>query len=202
LHGIANLYILLSSRRTLLSETKASHNVDSLTPRNEPGKTCGGAWHPSAQTTRREDHRDLPMQDKHAAKITHLARRLIEYETDITIPAPEGDHDSPAFRVCEKLRQPLSRLAGAAGFRSLLSRALALAGSDVRWVKAIHVAANGSLEGLDDARIHVSPFEINEGEVVVVAQLIGLLVMFIGGGLTMRLIHEAWPREGFEDEEI
>jgi hypothetical protein len=112
---------------------------------------------------------------------------------------PAGVNNSPAFRVCEKLRQPLSRLAGVAGFRSLLSRALALANDEVRWMKAIHVRADGSLEGLDEAQAQLSETEIADGEIVLIAQLIGLLVTFIGEELTLRLVQESWPDAPFDD---
>jgi len=112
---------------------------------------------------------------------------------------PAGVNNSPAFRVCEKLRQPLSRLAGVAGFRSLLSRALALANDEVRWMKAIHVRADGSLEGLDEAQAQLSETEIADGEIVLIAQLIGLLATFIGEELTLRLVHESWPDAAFDD---
>ncbi|HEX5453228.1 MAG TPA: hypothetical protein VFX06_05495 [Stellaceae bacterium] len=82
-------------------------------------------------------------------------------------------------------------MAGVAGFRSLLSRALALADGEIRWLKAVHVDANGSLEGLDEAQL--SDAEIAEGEAVLVAHLLGLLVTFIGEALTLHLLHEAWP---------
>ena len=112
---------------------------------------------------------------------------------------PAGVNNSPAFRVCEKLRQPLSRLAGVAGFRSLLSRALALANDEVRWMKAIHVRADGSLEGLDEAQAQLSETEIADGEIVLIAQLIGLLATFIGEELTLRLVQESWPNAAFDD---
>jgi hypothetical protein len=112
---------------------------------------------------------------------------------------PAGVNNSPAFRVCEKLRQPLSRLAGVAGFRSLLSRALALANDEVRWMKAIHVRADGSLEGLDEAQSQLSETEIADGEIVLIAQLIGLLATFIGEELTLRLVQESWPNAAFDD---
>jgi hypothetical protein len=112
---------------------------------------------------------------------------------------PAGVNNSPAFRVCEKLRQPLSRLAGVAGFRSLLSRALALANDEVRWMKAIHVRADGSLEGLDEAQSQLSETEIADGEIVLIAQLIGLLATFIGEELTLRLVQESWPDAAFDD---
>jgi hypothetical protein len=142
------------------------------------------------------------MPDRGARRISQLVRRLIELEAGTMTPARADNLDSPSFRVCEKLRQPLSRLVGTAGFRALLSRALALAGDEMRWLKAIHIAADGSLEGLDDMLVDVSPHEIGEGEVVLVAQLIGLLVTFIGAGLTMRLLHEAWPHEGFDNMQM
>ena len=112
---------------------------------------------------------------------------------------PADTHNSPAFRVCEKLRQPLSRLAGMAGFRSLLSRALALANDEARWLKAIDVKADGSLGGLDEAQARLLEGEIAEGEIILIAQLIGLLVTFIGEELTLRLVQQTWPDAAFDD---
>jgi|SoiMethySBSTD1v2_1073268.scaffolds.fasta_scaffold191789_2 hypothetical protein len=130
-------------------------------------------------------------------RLKEFARRLVVYET--AGPTPVGAQKSAAFRVCEKLRQPLSRLAGLAGFRSLLSRALALANDEARWMKAIHIKADGSLEGLDEAQAQLAEDEIAEGEVVLIAQLIGLLVTFIGEELTLRLVQESWPDAPFDD---
>ena len=114
---------------------------------------------------------------------------------------PEGTHQSAAFRVCDKLRKPLSRLAGVAGFRSLLSRALALAQDNARWMKAVHITKDGSLEGWDEAQGRRSKDEIAEGEIILIAHLIGLLVTFIGAGLTLRLVQEEWPEAIFKDLE-
>lgn len=121
--------------------------------------------------------------------LRNLARRLLALEASAgKTRAADG---SAAFTVCEKLRLPFSTLAGVAGFRSLLSRALALASDEVRWLKAVHVSAQGSLEGLDQAQL--SDAEIAEGEAALVAQLIGLLVTFIGSTLTLQLLQLAWP---------
>ena len=124
-------------------------------------------------------------------RLRQLARRLLALEAaSADTREAEG---SPAFRVCEKLRQPLSTLTGTAGFRSLLSRALALANQEVRWLRAVHVNSDGSLDltGLGGAQL--SGAEIAEGQAVLVAQLLGLLVTFIGPALTLRLLQEAWP---------
>ena len=137
------------------------------------------------------------MPNSATQRLKVFARRLVVHETAATKSA--GAQKSAAFRVCEKLRQPLSRLAGVAGFRSLLSRALALTNDEARWMKAIQVKADGSLEGLEEAQAQLSETEIAEGEVVLIAQLIGLLVTFIGEELTLRLVQESLPDAPFDD---
>ena len=83
---------------------------------------------------------------------------------------------------------------GKVGFRELLSRALALANAEVPWLRAVHVKADGSFEGLDELGAQVDPDEFSEGRVVLLAQLLGLLVTFIGEELTLRLVREVWPK--------
>jgi hypothetical protein len=95
--------------------------------------------------------------------------------------------------VCEKLRLPLAKLAGVAGFRSLLSRAVALAKSEDPSLVAVRVGADGSLEGLDAPGQDQGTGAGGAAGVVVVAQLLGLLVTFIGEPLTLRLVRDAWP---------
>jgi len=130
-------------------------------------------------------------------KLRKFARRVLALEAAAGIPT---DAESPAmFRVCEKLRQPLSRLAGVAGFRSLLSRALALADDEVHWLKAVQVKMDGSLEGLNEIEAQLSQREISQGEILLIAQLIGLLVIFIGEPLTLRLVQETWPEVSWSD---
>jgi hypothetical protein len=96
-------------------------------------------------------------------------------------------------QVCEKLRLLLSKLAGAAGFQSLMSRALAMAKAEVPSLEAVQVRADGSLAGFDGGGQNQHAGAIGQGGVVVVAQLLGLLVTFIGDSLTLRLVRDAWP---------
>ncbi len=106
---------------------------------------------------------------------------------------PPATGGREAVRVCEKLRLPLARLAGVEGFRSLMSRALALAKAEVSSLAAVQVRADGSLEGLDGAGPDRDAGAGGKGGAVVVAQLLGLLVTFIGEPLTLRLVRDAWP---------
>ena len=58
----------------------------------------------------------------------------------------------------------------------------------------MNVKADGSFEGLHPLGVQRDPDEIAEGGVVVLAQLLGLLVAFIGEELTLRLVQEVWPK--------
>jgi hypothetical protein len=99
----------------------------------------------------------------------------------------------PAFQVCEKLRAYLATFMGTAGFREVLLCALPRATSEIPWLRAVHVNADGSLEGLEKLQARLDPDKLVEGEVVLVAQFLALLEAFIGEGLTLRLVREIWP---------
>ena len=60
-------------------------------------------------------------------------------------------------------------------------------------MRALHIEADGSLDGLGKLEMKPDPREIAEGEVALVSQLLGLLVTFIGPALTLRLLHDIWP---------
>lgn len=122
--------------------------------------------------------------------IRDFARRLLALEAARDEPSVVSGR--VAVRVCEKLRLPLARLAGDAGFRSLMSRAVAMAKAEVPSLAAVQVRADGSLEGLDGPGQDQNA-GAGEVGVVVVAQLLGLLVTFIGESLTLRLVRDAWP---------
>lgn len=98
------------------------------------------------------------------------------------------------FQVVEKLRSPLATLMGKAGFRVLVSRALGLAGKEVPWLRTVHVKADGALEGWEELQPQLDPEEWRAGGLALIAQLLGLLVAFIGENLTLRLLREVWPK--------
>ena len=124
-----------------------------------------------------------------------LAQRLLAYE------AVAGENSEPAesaaFRVCAKLRQPLTIFAGLAGFRSLLSRALTLARARAPSLSAVQVATDGSLQGLDEREPQIDKEQDRDGGAILIAQLIELLLTFIGEGLTLRLVQDVWPEAAF-----
>jgi hypothetical protein len=120
--------------------------------------------------------------------IRNLARRLIAFESACIPPDGMGGESA---RACDKLRVPLAKLTGAAGFRSLMARALVLATAEVPWLASVKMRADGSLERFDEVgRQQGSGVEAGT---VVVAHFLGLLVTFIGEPLTLRLVRDAWP---------
>ena len=126
-----------------------------------------------------------------------FAEHLIAYETR----GHKSSETKPtvAMLVVEKLRPQLANLMGKAGFRALLSRSLALASTDIPWLRAVHVKSDGSFEGLDELEAQVGPDDFFEGRVVLLAQLLGLLVAFIGEKLTLHLVREVWPKLSLND---
>ena len=127
-------------------------------------------------------------------EIQDLARRLLAFE------AARGNSSAAradaAAQVIEELRLHLIKLAGVAGFRSLLSRALTLAKAEAPSLNIVQIRADGSLEGFDgiegSRELEVGAEAVQAGTVLV-ANLLELLVTFIGEPLTLRLVHVTWP---------
>jgi hypothetical protein len=145
-----------------------------------------------------------PVRDVRMNKSTNetrtFAKRLIAYEE-------LGDASSPVtrtlgFHVSDKLHPYLAALMGSGGFHALLSRALALATAEVPWLGGVQVKADGSLDGMEKIQDQLDADKILEGRVVLLAQLLGLLKAFVGEILTLRLLHDVWPRMPLNDLEF
>ena len=96
----------------------------------------------------------------------------------------------------------LASLMGSAGYRSLLARAVALAGAEVPWLRGLHIRADSRLEETAELLSKLSAQEIARGEVALVTELLGLLVTFIGPALTVQLMQEAWPEADLGEMEF
>ena len=125
-------------------------------------------------------------------KMRDLAELLIAYET--SGKKSSATKTAAAFPVIERLRPHLASLMGNTGFLALLLRAQARAERDVPSLRAVEVKADGSLHMPDESAAQIDPENGVEGGVVLLAQLLGLLVTFIGEHLTLRLVDEIWPK--------
>jgi hypothetical protein len=121
-------------------------------------------------------------------KTRELARSLVASEADAT---PTSLHTEPAtVRVYEKLRRQLGAPVGPDGFQALASRALALAKSESPRLRAVQVTANGGLRGLGEVESQADADEDGEAGVILIAQLLGLFLTFLGEATTLRLIED------------
>ena len=128
-----------------------------------------------------------------------LALRLITYEAGAA-KASES-MGAPTLRVYEKLRQCLGEFVGVAGFQSLVSRALTLARPEAPSLSAVRVTPDGYLQGLGEVetQIDMDKDRAGEGEIILIARLLGLLRIFLGEALTLSLLRNAWPGAAFDD---
>jgi hypothetical protein len=124
--------------------------------------------------------------------IQNLARRLIALEA-LCVAAPTAG-DCRAEQVCEKLRLSLVKFAGNAGYRTLISRALAMAKVEAPSLEAVQIRPDGSLEGFD--RIEI--IQDRQSAEIVLGHLLSLLVTFIGERQTLGLVRAAWPDDLLE----
>ncbi|MDB6169520.1 MAG: hypothetical protein JWM88_2384 [Verrucomicrobia bacterium] len=126
-----------------------------------------------------------------------LAQRLIAEERRNGNDSDEGSR--AAFRVCEKLRRPLSTFAGAAGFRSLFSRALVLAKVESPLLEGVQIQPDGSFGYAAELEAQLATEDAARAGAALADQLLGLLVTFIGEALTLRLVHDVWPKAALKD---
>jgi hypothetical protein len=117
-----------------------------------------------------------------------LARSLVAREADTSTTCL---HTEPAtVRVYDRLRRQFSRPVGVDAFQVLASRALALAKSESRRLSAVQITANGGLRGLGEVESQTDTDEDGEVGIILIAQLLGLFVSFLGEATTLRLIED------------
>ena len=138
--------------------------------------------------------------DQATPALRDLARHLLALEVNQT----EHLHQEvqTALRVIEKLRSYLFKMVGSAGFQALLARAVVLATAEVGWLKVVRVQDDTTLQGFQEAAQQQPAKAVTLGSTALLAQLLGLLVTFIGEALTLRLVEDIWPGAHGEDENV
>jgi len=121
-------------------------------------------------------------------KTRDLARSLVACEADTSTTSL---HTEPAtVRVYERLRRQLGAPVGVDGFQALASRALALAKSECSRLSSVQVTADGCLRGLGEVESQTVTDEDGEAGIVLIAELLGLFLTFLGEATTLRLIED------------
>ena len=139
---------------------------------------------------------DYLQMSRATPQIHEFAKRLIALEARSNSAKAKSP---PAFSAIEKLRPHLATLMGNAGFRAILSRALALASAESSWLSTLHLSVDGSLQGSNEIAREADSRQVAEGTVALVSQLLGLLATFIGEDLTVHLVREVWPQLSVND---
>jgi len=134
------------------------------------------------------------------SEVRDIAEILLARETNLCTER-DGELEA-ALSALGKIRSYLVKLVGIAGFQALLARALALTTAEVSWLTAVRVQADTNLEGFREAAQSQSAQAVATGSVLLVGQLLGLLVIFIGEALTLRLVEDIWPEAGSNDSHL
>jgi hypothetical protein len=154
------------------------------------------ALHSAQDLARRERTESMSAQQK----TRELALSLVASEADT---APATLHAEPAtVRVYERLRRQLGAPVGADGFRALASRALALAKWESPRLSAVQVTANGGLRGLGEAESQGDADEDGEAGIILIANLLGLFLTFLGEATTLRLIEDLRLQVDVKTEQV
>jgi len=121
-------------------------------------------------------------------KTRDLARSLVACEADAST---NSLRTGPAtVRVYERLRRQLGAHVGVDGFQALASRALALVRSHSPRLSSVQVTADGGLRGLGEVVSQREADEDGEAGIILIAQLLGLFLTFLGEATTLRLIED------------
>ncbi len=134
----------------------------------------------------------------HPKKTRDLARSLVAREADSNTTSLQTEPAS--VRVYERLRLQLGASVGVEGFHALASRALALAKSESPSLSAVQVSANGGLRGLGEVESKTDADEDGEAGIILIAQLLGLFLAFLGEVTTLRLIEDLRLQVNFRTE--
>jgi hypothetical protein len=129
------------------------------------------------------------MMDSPPQSIRSWAQRLLALEAANKSVSDTDQHE--LLQVFEKLRIALTQFVGADGFTALMRRALALARKEVPSLQNAKVTPEGRLEGIDESAADAK--NGSEAATAVIANLLALLVTFLGEPLTLRLMGDAWP---------
>lgn len=104
--------------------------------------------------------------------------------------------------ICEKLRPKLSTLMGATGYHAMLARALALATAEVPALASLEIDSAHRLVERNTTSTQKDGMADIEGGGELLAQLLGLLVAFIGEKLTRQILLEIWPQAFVNDSKF
>jgi hypothetical protein len=116
-----------------------------------------------------------------------------------SLPAQRGAGETSAVEfaaagaVFSKLRAHLGRLIGTAGVDALFHRARALASPEFPGLQVVRIEPDGRLTRIDGLTPDSAEDQTARSLLALLANLLGLIALFIGEDLVLRVIGEVWP---------
>ncbi|HXE31445.1 MAG TPA: hypothetical protein VN515_06555 [Terriglobales bacterium] len=109
--------------------------------------------------------------------------------------ADPADYAAAARRAFQDLDGVVSTLMGHAGLNALTDRALYLARRESRGMVAEPIATHtdDGLIGVAEGVAALPAAQARDGAVAILAAFAGLLATFVGDGLALQLLRQAWP---------
>ena len=143
----------------------------------------------------------MPCLLRNSIPIPTRIRDITQYLVSLEATADRTSGLGPTsvrLQVCMKLREPLSSLAGRAGYEALFSRAVALAKANIPALAQATVDADACSISLADANA-LRPQEADKVAIAVTGHMLDLLCTFLGEALVLRLLHDKWPNVSYSD---
>lgn len=128
--------------------------------------------------------------DQATPAVRDLARLLLALEAKRSEHSQEVQTD---IRVFDKLQAYLTNRVGVAGFQALLARSMALATAEVGWLREVRVLDDATFKGFTEAATQRPTKDVAAAHAAILAQLLGLLVIFLGEAITLRFVQDLWP---------
>jgi hypothetical protein len=125
------------------------------------------------------------------------AQSLIALEGEVNKSA--GQERPLGLDVCERLRTHLAMLLGTYGYQAIVARALRLASVEVKWLITLRILPTGAWEVPEQLDTRITADQLAEGNLLLVAHLLGLLITLMGEDVTLRQIQGIWPNQRLDD---
>src|SRR5687768_6884970 len=109
-------------------------------------------------------------------QVAKFARRILRSHAALT---EESGAAAVALPACDKLLASLRAIIGAGGCEALMWRSVAVAGAKVPWLRGLRIKVDGTLDGWAELAPKPDPATIAEAEVILLADILGLLIAFV-----------------------
>jgi hypothetical protein len=99
---------------------------------------------------------------------------------------------------CGELYRVLETAMGIGGLQALIDRAIQITSRDYPWMADVDAGtADCAMSGLTEAAAHLDARTALQGSAALLANILALLISFIGEDLTLRFVRHAWPKVSF-----